>query len=189
EGGSHQQQIRVPEAVSKKAGVGKARRYLSTGPDIGRFSWSKVGAEKTRHYVVTAHDIRRFAQAIGETDPIDHDAAFLAPTSEGSLVAPLLFTQAFTFEDVDPSLLPADGSPVELDARIPASRAVGGGSEYEVFRPVVVGDELTVTTRLKDVYTRDGRSGPLFFVVVETEFHNQRDEPVARETATYIKRP
>jgi hydroxyacyl-ACP dehydratase HTD2-like protein with hotdog domain len=148
----------------------------------------KIGVEKTRRYLVTAHDIRRFAQAIGETNSIQSDDAPAGRTSESPLVAPVLFCQAFTFEDVDPSELSEDGSPVELDIPIPASRVVGGESDYEVFLRVKAGDELTVTTRLKDVYAREGRSGPLYFVVVETEFHNQHGERVARETATYVRR-
>jgi hypothetical protein len=45
-----------------------------------------------------------------------------------------------------------------------------------------------VKSTLRDVYTKEGKSGTLYFVVVETEFSNQEDEPVAKETATYIKR-
>ncbi|MBS1122714.1 MAG: hypothetical protein H6Q90_4942 [Deltaproteobacteria bacterium] len=141
---------------------------------------ARIGVEKTRRYEVTARDVRRFAQAIGAPDP--------AVSSNGSLVAPALFCQVFMFEDVPAEELPADGSPNELDVPVPARRTVGGGSDFEVLGLVHSGDVMTVRSKLKDVITKEGKSGTLYLVVVETSFNNQLGEPVARETATYVKR-
>ena len=149
---------------------------------------SMIGTEKVRQYEVTKRDIRRFSQAIGETNPIHFDEDYAKGTEYGTLVAPPLFCQMFTFEDVPRDRLPGDGSPVEIDVPLPAKRTVGGGSSYEIFQRVRAGDQITVKSTLKDVFTKQGRSGKLYFVVVETEFSNQEDEPVAKETATYIKR-
>ena len=148
-----------------------------------------LGVAKSRRYRVDARDIRRFAQAIGATDPIHHDEDYARTTPAGRLVAPPLFCQVFAFEDVWADRLPEDGTPIELVVPIPAHRSVGGGSEYEIHRCVMEGDEITVTSRLLDVYAKEGRSGPLFFVVVETIFEDRDGERVARETATYVKRP
>ena len=139
----------------------------------------RIGSEKARHYEVTPRDIQRFAQAIGA-------AVKLAP--DGSLVAPPLFCQAFMFEDVPAEELPPDGSPKELDVPVPATRTVGGSSEFEVCGSVRSGDTLTVRSKLKDVIPKAGKSGTLYLIVIETSFHNQRGELVARETATYVKR-
>lgn len=139
-----------------------------------------IGTEKVRRYKVTSRDIRRFSQAIG-IDAIETDA-------DGSLVAPPLICQVFMFEDVPLEELPPDGSPKELDIPIPATRAVGGESEFEVFEKVRSGDVITFRSKLKDVRAKHGRSGWLYFVVVETSFQNQRGDTVARETATYVKR-
>lgn len=147
-----------------------------------------IGAEKTRRYEVTGRDIRRFAQAIGETNPVHFDEDYARGTMHGTIIAPPLFCQMFTFEDVPADQLPSDGSPVEIDVPLPARRTVGGASSYEIFKPVRAGDQIAVKTTLKDVFAKEGRSGKLYFVVVETEFSNQQDEPVAKETATYIKR-
>ena len=147
-----------------------------------------IGLEKVRHYDVTQRDIRRFAQAIGETDPLHFDENYARGTRYGGIVAPPLFCQMFTFEDVPPDRLPGDGSPVELDVPVPARRTVGGASSYEIFQRVRAGDRITARATLKDVSTKEGRSGKLYFIVVDTEFSNQKNEPVARETATYIKR-
>jgi hydroxyacyl-ACP dehydratase HTD2-like protein with hotdog domain len=140
----------------------------------------RIGLEKARSYEVTARDVRRFAQAIGEGEP--------TVSSDGVLVAPPLFCQVFMFEDVPAEELPEDGSPKELDVPVPAKRTVGGASEFEVLGAVRSGDVITVHSKLKDVLTKDGKSGTLYLVVVETVFYNQLGQPVARETATYVKR-
>jgi acyl dehydratase len=147
-----------------------------------------IGVEKVRQYDVTKRDIKRFAQAIGETNPIHSDEDYARSTRYGTIIAPLLFCQIFTFEDVPVEQLPHDGSPIEIDVPIPARRTVGGGSNYEILKRVKAGDKITVKSTLKDFFTKKGKSGQLYFVVVETEFSNQKNELVAKETATYIKR-
>lgn len=147
-----------------------------------------IGVEKVRHYIVTKRDIKRFAQAIGETNPIYFDENYAKSTKYGVILAPPLFCQIFTFEDVPPDQLPNDGSPIEIDVPIPAQRTVGGASSYEIFQRVKVGDQITAKSMLKDVFTKQGKSGKLYFVVVETEFSDQETKLVAKETATYIKR-
>lgn len=147
-----------------------------------------IGLEKVRQYDVTKKDIRRFAQAIGETNPIHFDEDYAKSTRYGTIITPPLFCQMFTFEDVPANRLPNDGSPVEIDVPVPAQRTVGGGSSYEIFHRVKAGDKITVKSTLKDVFTKEGKSGRLYFIVVDTEFSNQKNELVAKETATYIKR-
>jgi acyl dehydratase len=146
------------------------------------------GVEKVSHYIVTKRDIKRFAQAIGETNPIYFDEKYAKSTKSGVVLAPPLFCQIFTFEDVPVDQLPSDGSPIEIDVPIPAQRTVGGASSYEIFQRVKAGDQITAKSRLRDVFIKEGKSGRLYFVIIETEFSNQRKELVAKETATYIKR-
>lgn len=140
----------------------------------------RIGVEKVLSYEVTSRDIRRFSQVIGAGDPQILD--------DGRLVAPPLFCQTFMFEDVPIEQLPLDGSPIELDVPIPAQRTVGGQSDFEIHRRVMSGDKITVRSKLKDVLTKQGKSGLLYLIVVHTSFHNQRDELVSQETATYVKR-
>ena len=132
-----------------------------------------IGVEKVRHYVVTKRDITRFAQAIGERYPIYFDENSTKSTMHGVILAPPVFCQIFTFEDVPPDQLPKDGSPIEIDVPIPAQRTVGGASSYEIFQRVKVGDQITVKSMLTDVFTKQGKSGKLYFVIVETKFSNQ----------------
>jgi len=147
-----------------------------------------IGMEKVRQYDVTTRDIKRFAQAIGEANPVHFDEEYAKSTKYGAIVAPPLFCQMFTYEDVPQDRLPSDGSPVEIDVPVPAKRTFGGGSSYEIFQWVKAGDKIIAKSTLKDVFIKNGRSGRLYFIVVCTEFSNQKNELVAKETATYIKR-
>jgi acyl dehydratase len=157
--------------------------------DIPESVRALVGVETTRHVQVTTNDIKRFAQAIGATDPVHYDEQHARATRHGRIVAPPLFCQTLTYDDVPPEQLGADGSPAEINLDIPAQRAVGGSSEYRINRLVAAGETITIVSRLADVYAKQGRSGPLYMVVVQTDFRDEAGEPVASETATYIKRP
>ena len=147
-----------------------------------------TSVEKVRHYDVNKRDIKRFAQAIGEANLIHYDEDFAKSTRYGTIIAPPLFCQVFTFDDVPPNRLSKDGSPIEINVPIPATRTVGGASSYEIYQRVKAGDRITAKSTLKDVFTKKGKSGELYFVVVQTEFINQDNKRVAKETATYIKR-
>jgi acyl dehydratase len=147
-----------------------------------------IGVERVRRYEVTRRDIKRFAQAIGATDRVHYDEDHARTTRHGGIVAPPLFCQSLTYDDVPPSQLLPDGSPQELDVPIPARRTVGGGSEYTINRLVRAGEVITATSALKDVRTKQGKSGVLYLVSVETRFTDEAGLPVATEVATYIKR-
>ena len=153
---------------------------MSMDSELSREVRDLIGVEKVRQYEVTPPNMRRFAQAIGMAES--------ASGAESCRVAPPLFCQVFMFEDVPLEELPEDGSPKELDVPIPAHRAVGGESDFEIFASVKAGDVITVCSKLKNVRAKQGRSGPLYLVVVETSFQNQDGVVVARETATYVKR-
>lgn len=148
-----------------------------------------VGTTRTRSCEVTRRDILHFAQAIGATDPVHHDEHYAKGTRHGGIVAPLLFCQSLTYEDAWPDALGADGSPVELNLPIAAPRAVGGSSEYRVHRLVRPGDVISVTSTLRAIEEKQGKSGVLFLITIETDFRDQAGAPVAFERATYIKRP
>ena len=164
-------------------------------PDIAGFAelvpaaaQAIIGRKSVRQYAVTARDIRRFAQAIGESNPVHLDEAAARAAGHATIVAPPLFCQAMTFEDLPIDQLPADGSPAELAVPLPAERTVGGGSEYRIHRLVHSGEVVTVTTTLREITVKSGKSGPLYLVVVETEFADATGQPIASELATYVKR-
>jgi hydroxyacyl-ACP dehydratase HTD2-like protein with hotdog domain len=65
---------------------------------------------------------------------------------------------------------------------------LNGGNRFEYFEPVKVGDRITATGRIADVYEKTGGSGSLLFIVVETDYVNQEGRTVARLRGTTIRR-
>ena len=114
---------------------------------------------------VEAGHVRRFVEAIGDPNP------------RWKNEAPPTFLVALT--------------PVSLhmdDAEEFGKGWLNGGNKFEYFAPVRVGDQITSRQHVSDVYDKPGASGPLLFIVFETDYTNQRGEPVARLTGTLIRR-
>lgn len=113
--------------------------------------------------------VDRFREAIGWTGT---DAS-LPPT----LVAHLFR------EDVD---IHADKRPRESidDAFV---NPVNGGTRFELHRPPAIGSGIEAVTTLADVYLRQGKSGPLAFVVTETAYADETG-PLAAMRVTMIYR-
>ena len=67
-------------------------------------------------------------------------------------------------------------------------RILHGEQEFELHRPILVGDVLTGTARIANVYEREGgRGGKMTFMVTEIEYHNQKGEKVAVARSTLIE--
>jgi acyl dehydratase len=151
-----------------------------------------IGRESTPRTVeVTATAIRRFAQAIGDDNPLYYDEGFAATTQWKGIVAPPTFFFALGYYDDTPGTrYREDGRPIgtELDVPLPVSRTVGGASSVEFGKPARPGDVITVVKRVADVHCKEGKTGLLYFTIVETTFTNQKGELVARERATFIER-
>lgn len=146
--------------------------------------------KKVREFTfhVTARDIKRFAQAIGDDNPLYYDETYASNSEYGSIVAPPLFCQAMTFEDVPIDELPDDLSPIEMSVDVPAEKTVGGSSHYEFYQFVRPGDVISVSSHIVSIEKKQGRSGALYLVNVESLFINQFGEQVDREIATYVKK-
>lgn len=140
---------------------------------------------------VTKAAIRRFAQAIGDDSPLYYDEAYAATTQWGGVIAPptFFFTLGY-YEDAPGTAYREDGRPTgtELDVPLPVSKTVGGASSVEFGEPVRPGDVIIVRKKVVDVYSKEGKSGTLYFTVVETTFTNQKGELVARERASFVER-
>ena len=109
----------------------------------------------------------------------------------GGLIAPPLFYMAPLTNPVPESELRADGLPYEGKFPIPPTplpRLMDGGTEIEFFVPIRVGDTLTGRCKITDIYQKDGRTGPLIFVIRETSFTNQKGELVLVEKGAAILR-
>ena len=57
---------------------------------------------------------------------------------------------------------------------------------YKRQKPVQAGDVITATTKVVDIYEREGRLGKMLFVISETTYKNQDGEIVAKARNTGI---
>ena len=65
---------------------------------------------------------------------------------------------------------------------------LNGGNRFEYLEPVKVGDRITATGQVADVYEKTGGSGSLLFIIFETEYVNQHGRTVAKLRGTAIRR-
>ncbi len=65
---------------------------------------------------------------------------------------------------------------------------LNGGNRFEYVEPVKVGDRITATGRVADVYEKMGSSGNLLFIIFETDYVNQDGRTVAKLRGTAIRR-
>lgn len=140
---------------------------------------------------VTALDVKRFAVATDDPNPLYVDADAARNSRHGGLIAPPLFYMAPLTEPLPESALRPDGLPYAGRLPVPPTplpRLMDGGTDIEFFVPIRVGDTLTAHSTIVDIYQKDGRSGPLIFVVRETTYTNQHDEVVVVEKGASILR-
>lgn len=144
---------------------------------------------------MTLAEMQRHAHAValGPANPLHVDPAAAAASPFGGLTAPFLFFQIpfgqmAATEELGEDGIPQSGAGNRLRAPIPLPRTMAGGTEVEYLRPVRPGDTLTRRSRIKDIWERSGKSGPLVFTAVETTYRDTAGEPVVIVTATTISR-
>ena len=118
--------------------------------------------------------IRRFAEAIGDPNPLWNDEADAGRSRYGGLIAPPTFLRS------------AGITRPPLPFEIPYERRLDGGSEWEYFEPLRVGDHITIVARIVDVSERTGKIGTMLFTVAEVTYTNQFDQLVAIQRNTGI---
>jgi hypothetical protein len=127
---------------------------------------ARIGWEgEERVTLVEAGHVRSFCEAIGDPNPRWRE------------VVPPTFVVALAGET----------------PQIPEVLAYGrgwlnGGDRFEYLEPIRVGDTITSRTRLVDAYEKQGASGSLLFLIMETEHRNQEGQVAVRVRGTRIRR-
>lgn len=135
--------------------------------------------------VVEAGKVDEFARAVGDDNPAHCDARAAVRQGFDAIPAPLTFTRTAYFPRYRPEGV-TDIRPFDLG--FDPARRVHGEHEFEFDRPVVVGDVLSGTISLVDVFQREGsRGGPMTFAVYELVYRDQDDECVLTERWTSIE--
>lgn len=142
---------------------------------------SLVGVESEPSiFEIEREPIRRWAEAIGDPNPLYHDEEYAEKSRYQAIIAPPGFIGNYAY--------PVKVGKPTPRVKSPFSKNLAGGNEYEFFKPVREGDVLTATTKLADLYERQGRPeiGRMLFQVIETTYKNQKGEVVARSRSTSI---
>jgi acyl dehydratase len=149
-----------------------------------------IGRSEPPHVrVVERGDIRRYADAVGNDNPIYHDAEHANRTRYGGIIAP----PGFFGWPMKPAAASTGLPPIVADlqavlARAGYPRILDGGVSYEFFLPVRAGDVLVVSPRIKEVTTKEGKSGQMMICSMETTYLNQNGDMVARAYQNFIAR-
>jgi MaoC dehydratase-like protein len=139
---------------------------VSTSTSVVERLRSRIGvAGPPAQVVVEAGHLKRFAEAIGDSNPR-------------------------WLSEAPPTFLVALAPPT---THLPEAEEYGkgwlnGGNRFEYVEPVKVGDWITATGQVVDVYEKTGSSGSLLFIIFENQFVNQHGRTVARLRGTAIRR-
>ncbi len=125
-------------------------------------------------YDVEKGAVIKFAQAIGDSNPLFQDEKAARSGPYGGLIAPPTFLRS----------LAAGAAKSEFPRPFPNN--LDGGSEYEFFQPIRVGDRITVTRAIVELNERQGRLGTMLFTVSETRYVNQLGQLAATQRTTGI---
>jgi len=128
-------------------------------------------------YEVGREKIREYANAVGETSPVFHDSEAAKTAGFGNVVAPPMFCVVYSAGAMGPAIL-------DPELGINLMMMVHGSQEFEWDEPVVAGDTVTTTAKLKDIYDKNGMK----FYVFESESKNQDGKLTVKGTWTNIVR-
>jgi acyl dehydratase len=120
--------------------------------------------------------IRYYATALGDDNPLYHDADFAARTRFGGIVAPpTLVCETNQFYRKAPDELGYAGHLWDLPLPVPC-RMIRGGNDYRFYEPVRPHDRIRVVWRLADIVERQTRMrGLVLFVTSEVSYYRLSD--------------
>ena len=133
--------------------------------------------EVTDPVPVTAETVANFCAAIGETNPLHTDPEAAKKGPFGTLTAPPSFAVTFRngrhfFEHI-----PRYGR-----------QGFDAGKDVEFVAPIKPGDSITLSSAVKEIYEKTGRTGSMVFVIVRSTLKNQNGEVVAHVDHRFMNR-
>lgn len=150
-------------------------------------------------FPIEATHIMMFARAIGDENPVYHDAEKAKDTEVGGIVAPPTFTASVAQFDPDGSR-PRPGqpwfgsgkTPSGVEGKAPSSGRLNAEQHFEYFRPVRPGEVLIAETRPGTTWERESkRAGKLMFSDRITDFRDTNGDLVVsvRSVSVRTERP
>jgi len=150
-------------------------------------------------FPVEASHIMMFARAVGDTNPVYHDAQAAARGETGGIIAPPTFGQAVAQFDPDYHLRPKSGqawfgsgkTPSGVE-QAPSAGGLHAEQHFEYLRPLRPGDVLTVEIKPGKTWEKESkRAGKLTFRERIAEYRDQTGALVliARGVGVTTERP
>ncbi len=152
-----------------------------------------IGREKVDSPVlVTMRDIMKFCIGVGDKNPLYRDEKAAKKGPYGGIIAPPFFHRAISLKEEDLDTLEPSGLGKNMGLQIevpvpgfPGAMAAGRDVYYGV--PIRPGDYITVKEKITNLYEKEGKRGPMIFVISEWLWENQRGETCVKELATLIR--
>lgn len=148
-------------------------------------------------FPIEAGHIMVFARAVGDPNPIYHDAACASSSDCEGIIAPPTFVQASAQFDPDYPLRPRAGVPWHGSGREATGRPRESGSDggalhaeqhYTYHRNLHPGDVLSATSRAGDSWEREGRrGGKLKFSETIVEYRDAKNELVLTARSVTVR--
>ena len=132
-----------------------------------------IGKTETRLDTVAPGPVAALSATLDREDPEPQPGDLLPPLWHW-----LFFLDQYRASDLGPDGHARRGG---LLPPVPLPRRMWAGSRFEFRHPLCVGDQMTRETRVIDIKEKQGRSGPLVFVVVRHEISNASGVAVAEE--------
>ena len=123
-------------------------------------------------YLVERCKIREMTEAIGDLNPLYLSPEAARAAGWPDVIAPPTFGTCVNLWGG-----PGFGELCE-QLGIDPLKVLHAEQEYEYLGPIHPGETLQATIDVADVYTKEGRSGPMRFIVLETTCYNQSGEKV-----------
>ncbi len=147
--------------------------------DVEQWLGRPIAGEQLKE-PVAVNDIRRWVQGMNYPNRLHYDEDFAAESEFGRIVGPQSFAVCCIYGH---GALPA------VQGRIPGCHMLFGGDEWWFFGPrIEPGDQIRATRMTFDYKVADTRfAGPTVFQRGDTNYFNQRGEPVAIQRSTAIR--
>jgi acyl dehydratase len=147
--------------------------------DIDRWIGTPIAGEQLKE-PVTITEVRRWVQAMNYPNRLHYDEDFAAESVFGHIIAPQSFAVC---------TIHGHGALPALQGKVPGSHMLFGGDEWWFFGPrIEPGDKITATRMAFDYSVAHTRfAGPTAFQRGDTNYFNQRGEPVAIQRSTAIR--
>ena len=128
---------------------------------------SVVGLTSNEYvFEVEKRHVQQFASAIGDDNSLYKDEEYANGSAYGGLIVPPTFPV---------SMNTGDGElPLDLDHR----RMLHGEQEFIYHKPVRPGDRLICQMKVSDLYDKEGKSGKMQFLKLDTEMKDEAGELV-----------